>query len=213
MLRGASRPAQHYSAHPPPHRTMDGDRNDGQAQRAGGDDVEDGKRFGIDRAAELALAVGVVALGGLVLWKTGEIRITPMNARIGPRVIPYIVGSGLVTVGLWYAIVLLLRRTPSPSRGEDGEDVDLSVSTDWRTIGIISAALLAYLLLIERAGFIVASSVLFFVAAFGMGSRRIARDAGIAVVLSVAVFLIFTRGLSLRLPEGIIPIELVRGPW
>jgi putative tricarboxylic transport membrane protein len=175
--------------------------------------VEDGKRSGIDRAAELVLAIGVVALGGLVLWKTGEIRITPMNARIGPRVIPYVVGSGLVVAGVWYVIELLLGRGSSPSRGEEGEDVDLSEPTDWRTIGFIAAALLAYLLLIERAGFIVASSVLFFVAAFGMGSRRLARDAVIAVALSVAVFLIFTRGLSLRLPEGIVPLELVRGPW
>jgi putative tricarboxylic transport membrane protein len=175
--------------------------------------VEDERRSGLDRAAELALAIGVVALGGLVLWKTGEIRITPMNARIGPRVIPYIVGSGLVIVGVWFVIEILLGRGPQASAGEDGEDVDLSVPTDWRTIGIIGAALVAYLVLIERAGFIVASSVLFFGAAFGMGSRRILRDAAIAIVLSVAVFLIFTRGLSLRLPEGVIPIELIRGPW
>ncbi len=175
--------------------------------------MEDGKRPGLDRAAELALALGVVALGALVLWQTREIRITPMNARIGPRVIPYIVGAGLLVVGLWFVIdVLLNRRSPSGA-GEEGEDVDLSTPTDWRTIGFIGVALLAYLVLIERAGFIVASSVLFFVAAFGMGSRRIVRDAAIAVVPSVAVFLIFTRGLSLRLPEGIVPIELVRGPW
>jgi putative tricarboxylic transport membrane protein len=175
--------------------------------------VENERRSRLDRAAELALAVGVVALGGLVLWKTGEIRITPMNARIGPRVIPYIVGSGLVVVGVWFLIEILLGRGPQASAGEDGEDVDLSASTDWRVIGILGATLVAYLILIERAGFIVASSVLFFGAAFGMGSRRILRDAVFAIALSIAVFLIFTRGLSLRLPEGIMPIELVRGSW
>ena len=175
--------------------------------------MEDGKRPGIERAAEVALAAGVVALGLLVLWKTGEIRITPMNARIGPRVIPYIVGGGLVVVGLWFIIELLLGRGTGPAAGEDSEDVDLSRETDWRTIGFIGAALIAYLILIERAGFIVASSVLFFIAAFGMGSRRVVRDSVIAIVLSVAVFLIFTRGLSLRLPEGIVPIELVRVAW
>ena len=70
----------------------------------------------------------------------------------------------------------------------------------------IAVGLLLYLALLEPTGFIVASSVLFFVAAVGMGSRQFARDAGVAVVLSTAVYLLFTRGLSLRLPEGIVPL-------
>ena len=175
--------------------------------------MERGPRLTLDRLANLAMALGVVTVGGLVLWQTGEIRVTPMNARIGPRVIPYIVGFGLVLVGVWYVVDILLSRDAKASAGEDSEDVDLSMPTEWGTIAIVGAALIAYLLLIERAGFIVASSVLFFVAAFGMGSRRVLRDIAIAVLLSVAVFLIFTRGLSLRLPEGVIPIELVRGLW
>jgi hypothetical protein len=35
------------------------------------------------------------------------------------------------------------------------------------------------------------------------------RDAVIAVVLSTAIYLIFTRGLSLDLPEGVIPLEMI----
>lgn len=175
--------------------------------------MEKGNRRGPDtgRIAEFALAAGVILLGAIVLWETRDIRITPMNARIGPRVIPYIVGTGLVIVGVWLAIELALGRTAQRSGGEDAEDADPSLPTDWQTIGFIAAALVLYLILIEGAGFIVASTALFFVAAFGMGSRRWLRDISVAVVMSVAVYLIFTRGLSLRLPKGVLPLEFIAG--
>jgi putative tricarboxylic transport membrane protein len=162
------------------------------------------------RIAELALAVGVIVLGAIVLWETRDIRITPMNSRIGPRVIPYVVGAGLVIVGIWLVIDILLGHRAKPGGGgEDSEDADPTLPTDWITIGFIAAALVAYLILIERAGFIIASAVLFFGAAFGMGSRRVIRDGVVAIVMSVAVFLLFTRGLDLRLPKGVLPIELI----
>jgi putative tricarboxylic transport membrane protein len=164
------------------------------------------------RIAEFALALGVIVLGAVVLWQTRDIRITPMNSRIGPRVIPYIVGSGLVVVGLWFAVEILLGRTTQAGGGEDSEDADPTLPTDWGTIGFIAISLVVYLYLIERAGFIIASSVLFFGAAFGMGSRRILRDVAIAIAVSVSIYFIFTRGLSLRLPEGVLPLELVMAP-
>ena len=164
------------------------------------------------RIAEFALALGVIVLGAVVLWQTRDIRITPMNSRIGPRVIPYIVGSGLVVVGLWFAVEILLGRTTQAGGGEDSEDADPTLPTDWGTIGFIAISLVIYLFLIERAGFIIASSVLFFGAAFGTGSRCILRDLVIAIAVSVAIYFIFTRGLSLRLPEGVLPLELIKAP-
>lgn len=161
----------------------------------------------LDRYAEIALAAGVVVLGALVLWKTTEIRLTPVSSRVGPRVIPYIVGAGLVVTGCWLALDVLRGHLARPEAGEDAEDVDLSLPTDWTTVGIIAASLVVYLLLIERAGFIIASSLLFFGAAFGMGSRRVLRDVAIAVVLSVSTYVLFTRGLSLRLPKGWLDVE------
>jgi putative tricarboxylic transport membrane protein len=161
----------------------------------------------LDRYGELALAVGVVVLGALVLWKTGEIRLTPVSSRVGPRVIPYIVGAGLVVTGCWLALDVLRGRLARPEVGEDAEDVDVSLPTDWTTVGIIAVSLAVYLFLIERAGFIIASALLFVGAAFGMGSRRILRDVAIALVLAVGAYVLFTRGLSLRLPKGWLDVE------
>ncbi len=144
-----------------------------------------------------------------MIWQTTEIRVTPINSRIGPRVIPYIVGGGMMLAGLWLAIDILRGHVASPAGGEDAEDADPTLPTDWRTVAILAASLIAYLLLIERAGFVIASTVLFVGAAFGMGSRRYFRDLVIGFLLSLAVFLLFTEGLSLRLPDGILPLDRV----
>lgn len=159
------------------------------------------------RLAELALAIGVVVLGIVVIWQTTEIRLTPINSRVGPRVIPYIVGAGLVVTGIWLAIDIMRGHAAHPEAGEDSEDVDPTLPTDWGTVGILGASLIVYLLLIERAGFVIASTVLFFGAAFGMGSRRYIRDLAIGFILSIATFVLFTEGLSLRLPEGLLPLD------
>jgi len=159
------------------------------------------------RLAELALALGVVVLGAVMLWETTHIRLTPINSRVGPRVIPYIVAGGLVVTGLWLAIDILRGHAAVPGAGEDAEDVDPALPTDWRTVGILSVSLIAYLFLIERAGFVIASTVLFFGAAFGMGSRRYLRDLVIGFALALGAYFLFTEGLSLRLPEGILPLD------
>jgi putative tricarboxylic transport membrane protein len=155
-----------------------------------------------DRLAELALAAGVVVFGALVVWQTTEIRVTPAYALVGPRVIPYIVGFGLVVVGLWLAAEVLTGRGAAPSA--ESEDADPTLPTDWRTVGLLAAALGAYLLVIEPAGFVVASALLYLVAAFAMGSRRIALNAAVGVALALAIYLAFTRGLNLDLPAGVL---------
>ncbi len=155
-----------------------------------------------DRLAELALAGAVVILGIIVLWETRGIRVTPAYSRVGPRVIPYLVGAGLVVVGLWLAAEVLAGQTATGAG--DAEDADPTLPTDWRCVAGITAALLIYLILLERAGFVIASALLFFGAAFGMGSRRVVRDAAAGILLAIAIYVIFTRGLGLQLPAGVL---------
>ena len=155
-----------------------------------------------DRLAELALAGAVVILGIIVVWETRGIRVTPAYSKVGPRVIPYLVGTGLIVVGLWLAVEVLAGRTATGAG--DAEDADPTLPTDWRCVGGLAVALLVYLALIERAGFVIASALLFFGSAFAMGSRRIIRDAAAGILLAIAVYEIFTRGLGLRLPGGVL---------
>ena len=151
---------------------------------------------------ETLLALAAVVFGILIVWQTTLIRLTPAYSKVGPRVIPYIVGAGLVIVGAWLAYEALTGRTVAGSA--DSEDADLTLPTDWRCIGLLALALIAYLFLIEPAGFIIASAVLFAWAAIAMGSRRYARDIVIGILLATALYLLFNRGLGLSLPAGIL---------
>lgn len=153
------------------------------------------------RWGELFVALGVFAVGLVVLAETQDIRVR-QGVVVSPRIIPYIVGFGLCVVSIWYA--LDITRSPRTDTGgaEDSEDVDPEASTDWSVIGTIAIALLAYALLIDRAGFIVASTVLFGISSFAMGSQRYLRDFLIGLILSTAAFVLFDGWLGVRLPEG-----------
>ncbi len=153
-----------------------------------------------ERIIELLVAALVLALGIYVVLEARGIRVLPVHSRVGPRVIPYIIGAALIVLGVWLALEILTGRSARPT--DDAEDADTSLPTDWRCLAYLAGALLLYLLLLERAGFVIASAILFLAAAFGMGSRRVPRDAAIGILLSAAVYLAFTEGLGLRLPAG-----------
>jgi putative tricarboxylic transport membrane protein len=151
---------------------------------------------------EIVLAVAVVLFGLGVIWQTTQIRLTPAYSMVGPRVIPYIVGAGLVLTGVWLAIEAITGRTATVST--ESEDADPTLPTDWRTVGLLAVALLIYLILLEPAGFVIASALLFLGAAYAMGSRSYARDLLIGVVMAAVLYVGFTRGLGLHLPAGVL---------
>ncbi len=156
---------------------------------------------GKDRAelgvALLLLLVGVIVLVDAVSLETNISQRGP----IGPKAIPFLVGSLLVVVS-----GLLARDVWRGGRGEPegGEDVDLTHGTDWKTVGLLAAAFVANLLLIEQLGWPVSGAVLFAGAAAAMGSRHYIRDIVIAVVMSVGTWYLFVLGLGINLPVGIL---------
>ena len=150
--------------------------------------------------AEVGLAAMLLALGAFLLVETSRIDV-PANANaIGPRFFPTVVGVLLVLVGAWLVVDVV--------RGGHGdmeaaEDIDLTRTSDWRTLGMLSAAFLGPALLLEALGFAVAGALLFFCVGAALGSRRWARDAAVAVVLATGVYLFFGRFLGVGLPAGL----------
>lgn len=151
---------------------------------------------------ELALALFVVIFGALVVWQTTQIRLTPAYSKVGPRIIPYIVGGGLILIGLWVARQAFAGGAPAVS--DESEDADPTLPTDWKTVGLLAVALFTYWFLIERAGFVLASALLYAGGAFAMGSRRVVRDVAIGLLLALLLYVGFTDGLGLRLPQGVL---------
>jgi hypothetical protein len=61
-----------------------------------------------------------------------------------------------------------------------------------------------YPLLIERAGFIPASTFVFFGVSFAFGAKNILKNLFVSVLFSTIVFFSFTRGLNVNLPARLI---------
>lgn len=107
---------------------------------------------------------------------------------IGTRPVPFIVAGLLLTC----------------AEVEGGEDVDLSHPTDWKTVGLLLLAFVANILLIERVGFVISGTVLFWGSVIALGGRHYVRDAVISVIVTVLAFYGFYVGLGIKLPPGIL---------
>jgi putative tricarboxylic transport membrane protein len=150
--------------------------------------------------SELAICALLVVLGALVL--VDAVRIPTDFAQrgpVGPKAVPVVVGVLLLVIA-----VLLARDVLRGGRGEaeGGEDVDLSAPSDWRTVLLLSAAFLANAALIGVAGFPISGAVLFWGAAYALGSRNFVRDPLIAAAMSIVTFVLFNNLLGVPLPGG-----------
>jgi putative tricarboxylic transport membrane protein len=148
----------------------------------------------------VALFLG--ALGLLVIVSALMLpESTIARGPVGPAAVPVVVGGLLVVVSVFLAVDVLRGGRGEP---EGGEDIELGGGTDWRTVAIVAAAFLANALLIEPLGWPVSGAILFWGAAFALGSRHYIRDAAIAVVLGVGSWYLFVLGLGISLPVGIL---------
>ena len=154
------------------------------------------------RYAEIVAALVVIAMGVVILLESRDIRIPRALTVVGPRDFPRIIGAGLIVLGIWYAIDVVRHDPSAPSA--DSEDADPSLPTDWHVLGQLAIVLALYAGTIERLGFVIASSILFFGTAFALGSRHVVRDAAIGIVLSTATYLLFSEWLGIRLPAGVL---------
>jgi putative tricarboxylic transport membrane protein len=147
--------------------------------------------------AGLAIGLGFVSIGVVIAISTSAMQIPPTYAKVGPEVVPYLVAgvlAGLGTVIAWQAYF----GSPSALRPEAG------IAAEWRPVMMISAGFGAFIALLKAGGFIAAAMLLFLATTRAFGSRRYVRDAMIGALLTVAVYLLFSRVLKLPLPKGLL---------
>jgi putative tricarboxylic transport membrane protein len=152
------------------------------------------------KTAEIVLSVAVLALGIAVAVGTSRLSSAGGYSRIGPNAAPAIIAGGLILLGLWLLYEALSGGWRGVSRGEAAlrnEHAFHAGAFIW-----VTAGLLAQMLLIHRAGFVLAQAALFACVARGFGSKRMARDLGIGLVLGLGVFIFFVKFLNVSLPAG-----------
>ena len=142
---------------------------------------------------ELAFAIGAMALGVYLLIGSSSINLGTGYDRIGPRFFPYIIAGGLlVTASMMIIESLRSKREPVMER------------LDLTSLLTIIVALVLCVLLLESLGFILSVALLFTLIARAFKSYHLLRDPIVGLILAIVIYYIFTSGLGLVLPRGIL---------
>jgi putative tricarboxylic transport membrane protein len=120
---------------------------------------------------------------------------------VQPYAFPYVVGTVLLLLGIALAVATARGNRPE---AEDGEDIDLSTPSDWRTVGLLVVVFVANIVLIDWLGWAITGAILFAGSAWVLGSRHHIRDIAVGVALSVGTWYGFYVGLGIPIPAGIL---------
>lgn len=121
---------------------------------------------------------------------------------VGPKAVPLVVGVLLLVVAVVLAIDVL---RGGKGEAEAGEDIDLDSPLEWRTVLLLVGVFVANIVLIDVVGFPIAGALLFWGAAFALGSRHWVRDPVVAIGLALVTYVVFVQMLGVALPGG--PLE------
>ena len=154
-----------------------------------------------DIKGELVFAGSLLILGVIVVFDTANMLVPPASGTVGPQVFPYLVSGFLILVSIGIIVQVLRGNLGQPEGTEFGDTIE---KTDFKTLLVVAGSMATYPLLIERAGFIVATTVVFFGVSFAFGAKNIVKNLMISVIFSAIVYFGFTRGLNVNLPSGIL---------
>ncbi|MEU1839301.1 tripartite tricarboxylate transporter TctB family protein [Micromonospora chersina] len=155
-----------------------------------------------DRAQYGVVAV-LALVGGFVIFDATTRVGSAINTAdpIGPKPVPILLGVLLLVIAVIYAVDVARGGAGEP---EAGEDVDLSLPIDWRTVLLLVGAFLVNAVLIDRLGWVISGTILFWGSAYALGNRHYVRNLLIAVALSLITFYTFAIGLGVDLPAGVL---------
>jgi putative tricarboxylic transport membrane protein len=150
--------------------------------------------------SELTFVGSLFLLGLLVLWDTYTVELPAFNLTISPKAFPYGIATLLMVLSTILFINVLRGGTAVPEGHIEGEPI---AKSDYKAFALVLSSLLAFVLLIERAGFVIAASITFFGITVAFGNKRHGRAAVFGTLFITLVYLAFTRFLNVQLPAGI----------
>ena len=145
-------------------------------------------------AAGFVIAAALIALAALIAWDAGHLGAASTYSPVGPSSAGYAIAAGLAVLGM--ATAFTAWRGGLPER----EPFDL-MPVLLILGGVCALAAIIY----YGGGFILGTTVMFAATSRALGHRRIVLDVAIGLSLSLAIYLVFTKLLTLALPQG--PLE------
>ena len=149
------------------------------------------------RWGEVGVGLATVLFAAIAAWQSSQIPGEGVGSSVGPNIIPWVVSGMLALFGTALSVEALLQRTPRPEGGEHA-------AIDPRGAFWILLGLLLNITLIEYAGFILSSTLLFLCTARAFGSEQPARDAAIGFALAFVAYVGFDRLLGYKIGSGLI---------
>ena len=146
----------------------------------------DGASGGGVNLPELAMALAVIGLGLVVAWIGSSYEMGRV-ARMGPGFFPVALGGLLAVIGAVVALEVWRRETPQPV-------------IRYRPLVLILSGILAFALLVERAGLVPAVTALVVLSALAEPRVRPLTVLGVVVAMSLIGVFLFIKGLAVPLP-------------
>ncbi|MEV6811958.1 tripartite tricarboxylate transporter TctB family protein [Micromonospora sp. NPDC051296] len=169
--------------------------------------------------AHAVVAVGLLAVGIVLFCLAIQAADGDFDPQ-GPHLAPVIVTGAWVAVCAVYLAQFRPGRAsaatataaePAPGTEGSAPDPDELETGEPTPVGLVAPVLVAiglvgFAIALEYAGFVLSAVGFFVWTARVLGSRNWIRDSVVAVVLSLAIYLSFTRLLDLFLPGGVLPL-------
>ena len=102
-------------------------------------------------------------------------------------------------VGLALFVDVIRGKLGTPDGDEPG---DPFVPANFKTMAIVAISIALHVILLEIAGYVIASTVCFFGVSYGFGSRKYLKDLVVSLIFALVVYFSFTKGLNINLPSG-----------
>lgn len=157
------------------------------------------------RRGSLGLRISAVAILAFSVVVLVQAFLIGREGGFGPEgsgFFPVIITAGLV----FFAALFVLQTTARPDRALQEHVAEEEEATNWRTVGLIVVALLAYAFLLAPLGYVVATTLFFSAACWILDSRRWVRDLVIGLASSVLIYVGFAQFLGVRLPAGLLEV-------
>lgn len=153
----------------------------------------------VDKAQyALAAVLGIVGIYTLIDARGLNVGF---GDPVGPRIFPYIVGTGMVVLAVLLAVATA---RGDVGEGEEGEDIDLTSPPDWLTVAKLLGVLVLNLVFVNIIGWAITGALLFAGCAWALGSKTLLRDLVVGAVMSVGSWYFFYVGLDVPLSPGIL---------
>ena len=164
----------------------------------------DGSDLAVDHHSDSPVGVflvgaGMLAVSVVLLTQVFTISNSDLSPQ-GPRFLP------LVVVSLWalLSLLYLLQQTIRLVRRTGGLPAERFTHMAGASLLVVMLVVYAYVL--DPIGYLITTTLFFVGAARTMGSHNWARDILVAVLLTLGIYLAFTRALGVNLPIGVLPL-------